>query len=263
MVRPAERPPIIEDVTVLAAALMRMRRKPPGHALLVGVSGVDVDENAKAGRALADALDAAGLHVARIRDTRWHSLPDQRYNPNWPPRHYYEKALRLDEMFDDVIMPLMFERSIHVVCNHADETSSEFQPVRYDFDDVDVVIVESLFLYKKAHRSLFDLALWVDCTFDQALERAVQRCSEPPERTVRAYETIYFPAQRIQLRRDEPQLRADVVYSTGRTATVPGRMTKDNPRSAASNGTGRRTRAGTVSSGYTGGWDETLVRLPL
>ena len=266
MVRLAERPPLIEDVSVLAAAILRMRREPPGNALLVGVSGVDVDANAETGAAFARALEDVGLRVARIRDTGWRNLPRDRFNTNWPARHYYDNALRLDEMFDEVIVPLMFERCVHVACDHADETSREFRSERYDFDDIDVVLVESIFLFKRARRSLFDLALWVDTTFDQALDRAVHRCSEPPERTVRAYETIYFPAQRIHLKRDQPQRRADVVYSTSsKTATANGRTTTTSTDSPPAVFRARRFRAEerTRPSETYHRWDETLIRLPL
>ena len=46
-----------------------------------------------------------------------------------------------------------------------------------------------------------------------ALERALRRGQEglPPEQVVRAYETIYFPAQRIHFERDEPRSGADLV----------------------------------------------------
>jgi uridine kinase len=168
-------------------------------------------------------------------------------------------------MFDEVIVPLMLERSVHVVCGHADETSREFRPERYDFDNVDVVLVESIFLFKRARRSLFDLALWVDTTFDQALDRAVSRCSEPPERTVRAYETIYFPAQRIHLKRDQPQRRADVVCTTSRqTASMNGMATMSTEPSPSVFRTRRSRQDDRARPSETHQrWDETLIRLPL
>ena len=50
--------------------------------------------------------------------------------------------------------------------------------------------------------------------FETALERALQRGQEglPPEETIRAYQTTYFPAQEIHFRVDEPQAAADVVW---------------------------------------------------
>jgi uridine kinase len=74
-------------------------------------------------------------------------------------------------------------------------------------------LVEGIFLFKQAYRSLFDVAIWVDCTFATALARALQRAQEglPSAETIAAYETIYFPAQRIHLDQDNPRGSADLI----------------------------------------------------
>jgi len=76
----------------------------------------------------------------------------------------------------------------------------------YEFRDVDVIVLEGIFLLKRALRAHYDLSIWLDCSFETALKRAIARAQEglPPEETVRAYETIYFPAQRIHFDRDGP-----------------------------------------------------------
>ena len=58
-----------------------------------------------------------------------------------------------------------------------------------------------------------DWKVWVDCSYETALERALQRGQEglPPDETIRAYRTIYFPAQEIHLRLDDPRTTADAV----------------------------------------------------
>ena len=65
---------------------------------------------------------------------------------------------------------------------------------------------------------------WLDCTFATALERALRRGQEglPPDETIRAYETIYFPAQRIHFARDEPRAGADLVVPNDHRLTVAG-----------------------------------------
>jgi uridine kinase len=278
MALPKESPPVIEDVAVLAGAILRMRREPPGHALLIGVSGVDATGNARAGRDLVNALETTGLRVARIPESGWRGLPGARFNSDWPARSYYEEAVRLDEMFDEVVLPLMFERRVHAVCGQAeapsgvcgqaDERSETSGPHRYDFEGVDVIVVESIFLYKRARRSLFDLAMWVDSRFDDVLDRAVERCDEGcAARIVRAYEAIFFPAQRIHLRYDRPEDRADVVLST--PAGVPGRAIAGVQRGRAEPAPRRATHGGgwRRSSGVARNrdmeWDEALVQLPL
>lgn len=57
----------------------------------------------------------------------------------------------------------------------------------------------------------FDVAIWVDCSFSTAMARALERAQEglPPAATIRAYDKIYFAAQRIHLDRDNPRGTAD------------------------------------------------------
>ena len=73
----------------------------------------------------------------------------------------------------------------------------------------------------------FDLAIWVDCSFSTALARAIERGQEglTPAETIAAYETIYFPAQRIHFERDDPQATADLIlenefYSGRRSSNI-------------------------------------------
>jgi uridine kinase len=69
------------------------------------------------------------------------------------------------------------------------------------------VLLEGIYLLKRAYRAFYDLSFWIDCSFETALERAIARGQEglPAEETVRAYRTIYFPAQEIHFERDRPQ----------------------------------------------------------
>ena len=57
--------------------------------------------------------------------------------------------------------------------------------------------------------------MWVDCSFETAMERAVQRAQEglPPDETSRAYETIFFPAQHLHFSRENPRAVADFVIN--------------------------------------------------
>ncbi len=55
--------------------------------------------------------------------------------------------------------------------------------------------------------------MWVDCSWETALERSVARAQEglPPAETVRAYQTIFFPAEEIHFVRDDPRGAADLI----------------------------------------------------
>ena len=107
----------------------------------------------------------------------------------------------------------MARRSIEVVADVAEETATSYRQRTYRFADVDVVILEGIYLFKRELRQHFDLALWVECTFATALERAIGRAQEglPPAETIKAYREIYFPAQCIHFERDSPQAAAAAI----------------------------------------------------
>lgn len=111
------------------------------------------------------------------------------------------------------MIPLRDQRSVHLVADFVEETARQYRKHVYTIKNVDVILVEGIFLFKQAYRNLFDVAIWVDCTFATALARALQRAQEglPPAETIAAYETIYFPAQRIHFDQDNPRGSADLI----------------------------------------------------
>ena len=84
----------------------------------------------------------------------------------------------------------------------------------YEFDDVDLILLEGIFLFKRELQQCYDFRLWIDCSFKTALERALSRSQEglPPADTIDAYERIYFPAERVHFERDSPRDSADLVF---------------------------------------------------
>ena len=144
----------------------------------------------------------------------WLNLPPKRFDRSAPAENFYENAIRFEEFFTQLVIPLRDRRSIHLIADLAEETASDYRKHTYDFKDVSVVLVEGIFLYKPRYRKHFDLTIWIDCSFATALARAIDRGQEglSPASTIAAYETIYFPAQRIHLAQDKPRENADVIF---------------------------------------------------
>jgi uridine kinase len=185
----------------------------PEMAVLVGLSGIDGSGKGHVAGRLAPMLADRGVRVGVIHLDGWLNLPSVRFDPNRPAENFYEHAFRLDELFAQLVAPLRSTRSVRVVMDFAEETATSYRPYTYEFHDLDVVLLEGVFLFKRAYRSRFDLAVWVDCSWETALERAIARSQEglPPDATVQAYRTIYFPAEEIHLARDDPRRSADII----------------------------------------------------
>jgi uridine kinase len=181
------------------------------RALLVGISGIDGSGKGFVAARLRDRLERSGLRVALLNVDGWLNLPPVRFSRTDPGGHFYRHGLRLPDMFARLVLPLRDRRTHRLKADYAEETASVYRPHLYDFHDVDVVLLKGIFIYKRAHRPHFDLAFWIDCTFDTALERALRRAQEglPPAQTVEAYRTIYFPAQRLHQERDQPRDGSD------------------------------------------------------
>lgn len=196
---------------VAEAIVTKRKELPAERSMLVGISGIDGSGKgyvaAKIGNLLAD------FETAVINVDPWLNLPHVRFDPADPAANFYKNALRLEHMFEELILPLKLSRNVDLLADVLEETADRFHNRRYLFDNVDIVLLEGIFLFKKAFQDYFDLKLWIDCSFDTALDRAIARSQEglPPDATVKAYETIYFPAQRIHFEVDAPRSSADLV----------------------------------------------------
>jgi len=188
------------------------------RGLLVGISGIDASGKGFIAAKLANRLHACSWNVAVISADDWLNLPHICVNQNNYTEHFYQHAMRFDEMFEKLIIPLAQRRALSVVADCADAQATTYRRQRYDFCNVDIVLVEGIFFFKPEYRDHFDLKIWIECSFDTALQRAMARGQEglPPAETRHAFETIYFPAQRVHLARDNPRDFADIIFANDR-----------------------------------------------
>ena len=116
-------------------------------------------------------------------------------------------------LFRSLVLPLRERRSLRIEADFAAETATEYRKQTYAFDDVDIIALEGIYLLKRALRAHYDLSLWIECSFQTALERALARGQEglSSDATVEAYRTIYFPAQEIHFARDDPRAAATAI----------------------------------------------------
>jgi uridine kinase len=55
----------------------------------------------------------------------------------------------------------------------------------YEFREVDVILLEGIFLLKQELRAHYDLSIWIDCSFKTALARAIARAREAATMIIR------------------------------------------------------------------------------
>jgi uridine kinase len=213
------------DVSSAVSLLVARRSAVPcAQSLLAGITGIDASGKGYVTERIANGLREQGVCVAAINLDGWLNLPSRRFNADRPAEHFHEHAIRFEELFAQLVLPLKTQRCHRLEADLADATDAEvYRRHIYEFDAIDVILLEGIFLLKRAHRGYFDLSFWIDCTFETALERALQRGQEglPPDQSVCAYGTIYFPAQRLHFARDDPRSFATAILNNDPRIRVP------------------------------------------
>lgn len=183
-------------------------------ARLIAISGIDGSGKGYVTAQLAYRLTEKGHRVALIAADGWLNLPHVRFGSDEPAEHFYSHAFRFEEMFSWLIDPLVRDGGVRLLADFTEETATAYRKYSYSFEGVDVVLLEGIFLFKREYQQRYDFRLWIDCSFETALERALIRSQEELARaeTIAAYEGIYFPAERVHFERDAPRDCADVVY---------------------------------------------------
>jgi uridine kinase len=194
----------------IAQIQQRRDKADPNTSILVGISGIDASGKGYVADRIVQCLTEDGTGAVVLHGDGWLNLPDTRFNSHDPGQHFYDNALRLEEMFDSMVLPLKKHRSHTGIMDFAEETATQFRRLSYSFEDIDVIVLECIFLFQRRFQDHFDVRIWIDCSFETALRRAISRGQEELSATeaIRAYEEIYFPAQKIHIARDNPRALA-------------------------------------------------------
>lgn len=207
--------PLTDLDSVVEQIVEARQRESAERAVLVAITGIDGSGKGYLAARMLAALQARGVRAALLGIDGWLNLPNCRFSRDNPAEHFYRHALRFEEMFSQLVFPLREKRSIRLEADYAEETATSYSKLIYDFSGVEVILLEGIYLLKRAFQDYYDLSVWIDCTFDTALERAIARGQEhlAAEATIKAYRNIYFPAQEIHFERDHPREAASVIIN--------------------------------------------------
>jgi uridine kinase len=74
------------------------------------------------------------------------------------------------------------------------------------------LVADGVFLQRPELDDLWDVRIWLDISFERALERALVRDADMPD-VRRRYEQRYFPGQRLYLDEIDPRSHAEIVVA--------------------------------------------------
>lgn len=187
------------DISIPASDIIRkFRQHKPGSAFTVAISGIDAAGKGYISKLLQTALKEQGFHTALIHIDPWQNpLPVRLVKEN-AAQNVYENIVRWDDLFDQLILPLKKNWHIYLETKGIRTDADIYYPLTYDLRNIDILLVEGIFLLKQELLSCYDFRIWIECSFKIRLQRAISRNAEnlDPGALLHDYHTFYFPAQR-------------------------------------------------------------------
>lgn len=209
---------------LVAAVVNRYEAHQLRTAFTVAVSGIDAAGKGYISRLLQDALREKGYHTVLINADPWQNPVSIRLQKENAAANLYEHIFRWDDLFQQLIVPLRKNKSIFLETKGIRTDADIYYPLLYDISNIDIMLVEGVFLLKRQYLSYFDLKIWVYCSFETGMQRAIQRNAEQldEEALLHDYHTFYYPAQQYHFEKDDPAGNADLVFDNNEYHAATG-----------------------------------------
>ena len=183
-------------------------------AFTVAVSGIDASGKGYISKLLQEELESMGYKVANINIDPWQNPIPIRLRKENAAENVYSAIFRWNDFFEQLIFPLQKNKGMYLDTKGIHTHSDEYYSLVYDYKNMDIILIEGILLFKKQFISYYDYKIWIDCSFETGLGRAIQRNVEKldEEKLVHDYHTFYYTAQRLHFERDKPKEEADLIF---------------------------------------------------
>jgi uridine kinase len=202
----------ISDLT--AKIIERYNQHNTNRVFTVCISGIDASGKGYITKLLQKEFEQVGYNIAAINIDPWQNSIPVRLQQKNSAENFYTNVIRWNDFFKQLIIPLQNNRHIFLTTDLIRTDADEYYKYTYEFSNTDIILVEGIFLFQEQFKQFFDYKIWIECSFETALQRAVDRNAEKIDsvRLIHSYESYYFPAQRFHFEKDQPRYLADLIF---------------------------------------------------
>lgn len=202
----------VEELT--EQVLNAYRKHSSAGAFTVGVSGIDASGKGYITKLLQEALEQNGYRVANINIDPWQNPKPVRLQKENAAENFYKNVFRWNDVFSKLLIPLKTRRSIHLETELIRTDADEYYTYIYHYPGIDFLLIDAILLFQEKFLPFFDLKIWVHCSFEKGMKRALARNVErlDEEMLVHDYNRYYYAAQRIHYEKDNPMSAADIIF---------------------------------------------------
>ena len=198
------------------------------NTFTVGISGIDASGKGYITGFLQKELEKRNYKVANINVDPWQNPIPIRLQKEDPAENFYKNVFRWDNFFSQLIVPLRTNRHIYLQTMLIRTDGDFYYSFIYDFNDIDILLIEGIFLFKQELLNYYDWKIWIDCSFETGIYRAIERNSEKlsREQLIHDYNTYYYPAQIYHFQRDDPKDVSNIIYCNDELLGTVGQLTE-------------------------------------
>jgi len=205
----------MNPVEELCNSILEKKKIYDGDRLFtVAISGIDASGKGYVTKLLQQKLEEKGYRAASINIDPWQNRLPVRLRKENAAENVYENIFRWNDFFEQLLFPLQANKSIYLKTTGIHTHADEYYPLVYDFNNPDILLIEGILLLKKKYLPYYDYKIWIDCSFETGMQRAISRNAEKleKEKLIEDYNTFYYPAQRLHLEKDQPLHTADLIF---------------------------------------------------
>ncbi len=185
--------------------------------LIIGISGVDGSGKSTFATQLTQALASENVVATQIDLDDFLQPKEIRHCREDQVTGYFEDNFDYSSLVNRVLLPAREETSFKATLPTLELETDQVLERDFKFIGPGVLIIEGVFLFRKELREHFDLKIWLDISFEDAMNRVLQRQRDQRYGDINAirarYEERFFPTQRFHIKRDDPASTADLIIS--------------------------------------------------
>lgn len=194
------------------------------RAVTIGISGIDCAGKSTLALGLAAALASDGIPSSVLHGDQCTRPSKQRYARRDEALGYYLDSFNYADV-DALLASVARGRTGSFQVRALDWDRDAWTLDQIEVDPGGVLVVEGCFLFTGHRTEMFDVSVWIDLPFDDAIERALQRPRDlerlgGPDGVRERYRKRYLAGQRIHIERDDPARRAAFVLEGGRIRSL-------------------------------------------
>jgi len=188
-------------------------------AFTVAISGIDASGKGYTTKMLQYELESKGYKVANINIDPWQNPIPVRLQQENAAENFYNNVFRWNNFFELLILPLQANRNIFLETTLIRTDADEYYNHIYNYSDIDFLLIEGILLFQKKYLPNYHYKIWIDCSFETGMQRAINRNVEKLDETklIHDYDTFYYAAQRLHFKKDNPKACADTVFNNDTT----------------------------------------------